>query len=491
VDIAVILKPAFRPSEWFVKAGFLFCAVLMFLAAAVRFIPLFRLGESRAEHLTRLILAGFLGTMAASFMSIILHPDSFFGFAVRHGVRLPQTGVFNAVLGLLLVLALAGFRKFRLPLFLWPLVLSAATIPIFPVFRLDVCGDAHEWMSLLTMHGRNLYGAELLSFPLAKAAMNLGRVFVPSLSQDAALVLTGKLMGILTLFALAWFISGETRLSREKKVLFLILASTLGYSALLIGYPEFAYFPLPFLLAAAGSARRFLGPGGGRNRDVMLSSFWTTTAGLFHGSAWIILPAVFLMPLLRARETERPAGFGRIVMAWAAAGGIAAAVILGSFWTARALGFKILMRNISGGGDGEMFVNFVDKSTIALSGVLAFEARYLWERAWAFFLAIPLPFLLWAILSIRRLKEQIADRFLLAAGILSLSIFFFWNFDLGYRDFDLYIIPLTLIVLLLMKWLLETAPAGFSPRLEALLVFLCALASPIALILQMTTVSLF
>ncbi len=164
-----------------------------------------------------------------------------------------------------------------------------------------------------------------------------------------------------------------------------------------------------------------------------------------------------------------------------------AVVVAAAFGIARILGHKISFQNVSGGGDRGMFVSFFSGGPAETSGILVFELRYLWERTWAFFLALPLPLLIGAAVSFRRIKDDLADRFWIAAGFCYLVIFLFWNFDLGYSDFDLYTVPLTLLALFLLKGFLETAEAKIPSRWEPVLIFLFALASPVFLILQLTT----
>jgi hypothetical protein len=298
-------------------------------------------------------------------------------------------------------------------------------------------------------------------------------------------------MGVLTLFALTILVSGEKGLPREKKALFLILASTFGFHAFFFGYPEFAYYSLPFLLTAAVSARRYLDPEDGRNLDLVLTAVWTAVAGLFHGASWIVLPAVFLLPLFRKRPEGQPSGLGTWIGGWVSAGMAAAAVLFVAFGTARALGLAVSFQNALGGGDHGMFVDFFSGRTTISSGILVFEQRYLWERTWALFLAIPLPLIVWAALSLRKMKENASNRFWLMAGSFLLVIFYFWNFDLGYRDFDLYTVPLILIALFLMKSILDTRVESGAAWWEPALVFFFALMSPALLILEMTTNSFF
>jgi hypothetical protein len=491
IDVAVVLRPAFQPLGYLLKAAFAFFVVLMILAALILSVQWIRSKPAGRDDLVRLAVAGFLGTAAAALIFFIFHPDLFFGFAVRHGARPLRLLVLNAAFGVVLVLLYGAFRKFRLSLYLWPLLLSAAGLLVYPAYQIPICGDSAQWMNILNLKKLNLFGAEFLSFPLNKAILRFGRMFHPTMSSTLAQVLTGKLMGILTLFALTVFISGETGLSRERKLLFLVLASTFGFSAFLVGYPEFGFYPLPFLIAAAISARRYLRLEGGRGRDLMLTAFWVAVAGLFHGSAWVVLPAVFLMPPLRGQATDRPASVFDRIKTWALAGLTWAAVVAAAFGIARALGNKISFQNASGGGDHGMFVSFFSGGSAETSGILAFELRYLWERTWAFFLALPLPLLIGAAVSFRKIKDELSTRFWIAAGFCYLIIFLFWNFDLGYSDFDLYTVPLTLLALFLLKGFLETAGPKISSRWEPVLIFLFALASPVFLLLQLTTQSGF
>jgi hypothetical protein len=491
MEVKVMFWPTFRPSVFFIKAAFGFFTILFFLALTVWIVRLILAKPSENGDLTRLIAAGFLGTAATAIVNIAVHPHSFFGFAVDHGVRLLRVLLLNSAWGVVLVLAFLAFRRWRLSLFLWPLVLSAAGFLVYPEFQTPICGDAHQWMSILDLKLTMLFGAEFLSLPLTKAVLELCRVFVPSASASFAQVLTGKLMGVLTLFALTILVSGEKGLPREKKALFLILASTFGFHAFFFGYPEFAYYSLPFLLTAAVSARRYLDPEDGRNLDLVLTAVWTAVAGLFHGASWIVLPAVFLLPLFRKRPEGQPSGLGTWIGGWVSAGMAAAAVLFVAFGTARALGLAVSFQNALGGGDHGMFVDFFSGRTTISSGILVFEQRYLWERTWALFLAIPLPLIVWAALSLRKMKENASNRFWLMAGSFLLVIFYFWNFDLGYRDFDLYTVPLILIALFLMKSILDTRVESGAAWWEPALVFFFALMSPALLILEMTTNSFF
>lgn len=492
LSVSMIVRPSFQPAAYLPKAAFVFFVVLTILAAAILAVRWIGNRPGGRNDLLRLIVGGVLGTAAASAVFAVLHPGLFYGFAVRLGAKPARLLLLNALFGL----ALAGlywiFRKFRLSLYFWPLLVSAAGLLAFPAYNIPICGDSWQWLSILNLKRLNLFAAEFLSFPLNRAVLKIGRMIAPSFPPALAQVMTGKLIGMLALFVLTMFISGETRLSRERKLLFLVLASTFGFQAYFLGYPEFGFYPLPFLLAAAITARRYLRPEGGRAGDLAGTAFWIAVAGLFHGSAWVVFPAVLLLPPLRKRQPEeRPAAAFDWIKSWALAGLTWAAVITVAFGLARAFGFKISFQNATGGGDKGMFVSLFAGGPAETSGVLAFELRYLWERAWAFLLALPLPFYLAAAASFRRFKEETIDRFWLAAGLFALVIFLFWNFDLGYSDFDLYTVPLTLLALFLLKGFLEIAGPKMTSLRETILILLFALFSPVFLILQLTTRSGF
>ena len=492
IAVSIVLRPAFQPATYFPKAAFVFFIILAILAAAILAVRWIGNRPGGRDDLLRLIVGGVLGTAAASAVFAVLHPGQFYGFAVRLGARPARLLLLNALFGAALAAVYWAFRKFRLSLYLWPLLVSAAGLLVYPAYNPPVCGDSWQWLRILNLKRMNLFAAEFLSFPLNRAVLKIGRMLVPSFPPALAQVMTGKLIGMLALFVLTIFISGEKRLSRERKLLFLVLASTFGFQAYFLGYPEFGFYPLPFLLAAAITARRYLRPDeGGRARDLAATAFWVAVAGLFHGSAWVVFPAVLLLPPLRKQRAEGSPAVLDWIKSWALAGLTWAAVVAAAFGLARVLGFKISFQNATGGGDKGMLVSLFAGGAAETSGVLAFELRYLRERAWAYLLALPLPFFLAAAFSFRRFKEDVVDRFWLAAGLFALVIFLFWNFDLGWSDFDLYTVPLTLLALFLLKGFLETAGPKISPRREIAMILLFALFSPVFLILQLTTRSGF
>ncbi|HOI44965.1 MAG TPA: hypothetical protein PLX50_05095, partial [Candidatus Aminicenantes bacterium] len=83
------------------------------------------------------------------------------------------------------------------------------------------------------------------------------------------------------------------------------------------------------------------------------------------------------------------------------------------------------------------------------------EIRYLGMRGWAIITALPVLLLIMAVKAARRETFSNLDRVLFLMGACQAIFLFTWSFDLGFRDFDLYIVPLTFPALLLIKKALE------------------------------------
>jgi hypothetical protein len=492
MKVTVTLVPSIRPDVYVLKAGLVFCVTLFLFSLALLLSIILRMVSLGLEVGVRLITAAFTGAAAILFIHVILHPASFLMIAARLNVRLWRLLLFNLAFAGMLTLFTAVFMRRRLSLFLWPLLLTLALFLVTPDFKTAVCGDAHQIMSQLNQNSMALSGSNPLSILLVKAIMAISRIFHLPSSASLAQALAGKIIGALSLFALALLISPEKFLSRKKKILFLAIASTFGINAFFLGFPEFAYYPLPFLILALAAANRYRQS---ERREILylsLTAGLVIVAGLFHGSAFAVLPAVFVLPLLRGRERHPPGSiFISLVLRWTLIFGLAVALVLVAFGAARLLGFTLDFQSVLGGGDKSALVEFWPNRPSTVEATLVFELRYLWERGWAVLLAIPLPFLVLMACSFRRICGTAAGVFWLIGGSMQFLLFLLWNFDLGYMDFDLYLYPLTLLGFFLLKNALEVQNVGTSTRRDLALVAVFALASPVSLILELTAQPLF
>jgi len=379
------------------------------------------------------------------------------------------------------------FRGARIPLPALAVLLSLLSFPVFLSYKMPVCGDGQVWIEALHEDAWLLRATEFLSYPLVKLVYFLGRSLRPGLSALQAWILTGKAFGVLWLLAVACYVQARPGLSKEKRVLFFLLTVILPGSVFFLGYPEFAHYTLPFLLIGAVMAEKYLGRRGRRGHLAGAAAF-VTGAGLMHAAAFVSLPPLMLAPFLKKRDS----GVGKKIglPAWResliplAVGLVAVGAAFGA---AAAWGVPVSFDTVLGGGDRDMFVNIVRPG----EGQTLFGLAYKQDRAWFVLTAFPLALFLAA-----RGREQWKalredDLVLFLIGLPQLMLFFFWNYDLGFRDFDLYVAPLTMMNMFLIARVVDRQPDASSLGRRLLLIAVFALTSPAFLILFMTSAAPF
>jgi len=385
-------------------------------------------------------------------------------FAVRPAALLSllkrMSALFPDILltNLALALPLAGlylfFKKARIRLVYLPLILGILYAAFWPDYRLDLCGDADQWANLILPDIKHLYFAEFLSFGSAKGVYAVLKGFFPGLPPHAALTVTGKLAGTGFLFSIYALARAFAPAARDRQMLFMLLASGLTLNVFFLGYPEFAYYPLPFLVLSALFSLKYLEPGGGMT-PLILAAVFLALAGLSHGSAFSCLPAILALPLLKHGGLFRREKRLSIL---AGCAGVLLAVFLIVFLALQLsslLGFVNDFQNYKGGGDDDRLVEFLPPRSAGAAGSVFLEIRYLGMRGWAIITALPVLLLIMAVKAARRETFSNLDRVLFLMGACQAIFLFTWSFDLGFRDFDLYIVPLTFPALLLIKKALE------------------------------------
>lgn len=408
-------------------------------------------------------------------------------FLIRHEVPLLKVLAANlgAAFGIALLYLL--LRRIRIPLPALAVLLALLSFPVFLSYNMPVCGDGQVWIAVLHEDAWLLRAAEFLSYPLVKIVFFIGRGLRPGFSALQAWIGTGKAFGVLWLLAVACYVQARPGLSKEKRLLFFLLTVTLPATVFFLGYPEFAHYALPFLLMAAVMAEKYLGRRGRRGHLAGAAAF-IAGAGLMHAVAFVSLPPLILAPFLKKRDFK--AGKKTGLPAWReslvplAVGLAAAGAALGA---AAAWGVPVSFDTVLGGGDGEMFVNISRPG----EGQTLFGPAYKQDRAWFVMTAFPLALFLaargrdkW-----KALRED--DLVLFLLGLPQLVLLFFWNYDLGFRDFDLYIAPLTMMNMFLIARIVDREPDAPSLGRRLLLISAFALTSPAILLLFMTSAAPF
>jgi len=127
-------------------------------------------------------------------------------------------------------------------------VFYSLLIVLIPVkFIYSFCGDAKMWKIFLDVGSRSSGCAETFSFLLNRVISdwfrNLGWVN-PSLT---AFTVSAKLIGILYALALFFLIREMDDLTERQKILLYLVSMLLPVAVFFGGYPEFAFYNIPFL----------------------------------------------------------------------------------------------------------------------------------------------------------------------------------------------------------------------------------------------------
>jgi len=402
------------------------------------------------------------------------------------------------LLNLFLAVFLAGtfwaLTKVRVKKIALPVLFSILIILLTPKFKLEICGDAVEWLRVISSvpgqfgnySATTVSFAESLSVLLGKGVLGVLRSIFSSFEPAAVYTLMGKAQGIFYAFVLYVFVFRQTSLSERQKTLYYVLGAALPAGLFFLGFPEFAYFALPCLLLSLILADRYLRQEGG-DHWLLVASLVLTIGGLFHGSAWFSLPVLFVLPVLKWKKFPRPRPlrfFGKSALLLTG-GFLLPLLILAA--VSELAGTTLVFYTALGGAGANKFVKPFPALLRYWNDKNFSEKAYIFLRGWIFLIGFPLPLLVMGFRRAKRGSPALSDKLLLLAALTQLAIVFFWGFDLNIKDFDLYIIPQTLFCLFLLK---KTVGEGFSDeRLSRAiaLIFLLTLASPIGIFLAMTS----
>jgi len=410
-------------------------------------------------------------------------------------VPLARGLLFNLLLAAFLASAYGAITRFRVKSIVWPVLFSALVLLLWPKFKLEICGDAVEWLRVIGsapgQFGR--YNATTVSFAesasvlLGKGILGLLRAVFSGVDAEAVYTVMGKAQGILYAFILYAFVFRQPSLSARQKSLSYVLVAALPASAFFLGFPEFTYYALPCLLLSLILADRYLRQEGGDHR-LLLASLVLSVGGLFHGSAWFSLPALLVLPFLKwkAFPRRRAAFFYLSSAAWLAGGLVIPVLLLAA--VNELAGTKIVFYTALGGAGADKFVKIFPTMLRYWNDKNFAENAYLFLRGWVFLIGFPLPLLALGLHPTRK-ESRLAlfDVVLLLAALGQLAIVFFWGFDLNIKDYDLYMVPQFLLMLVLIK---KTVSEKFCDGREGraiALIILLALTSPIGPFLAMTS----
>jgi hypothetical protein len=461
IDVQISRKPVFSPGFALFQFTFLFLLAVLFLSAAFFLFSLVA-GGGRLQGLAPGMLpAPLLALFLAVLLFIVLHPGAFLERFFPGGSPASVLNVlaFNGALALSLLALFFLFsgrsRGERLPFYL-PLLFALPVWFVRIPFSIKASADSLLWVLNLTFQKTEISFAEALSLLLNKLTFFLFNLGART-KAAASLMTTGKLIGILFLFSLYLLINSFADLSYRKKLLFFLLFSIMPFSVLLFGFPEFRYYALPFLIFSFLFAKKYVGNDGGNIASLAAATVFAALAGLFHGTAYFSSPVILLLPLLK----KKAAGTGIIAfhLRHYAAIVLAAGLVFASFLAlVRLLGFDLLFNTVAGGFDGRQFIPFLPLDIHFPEAVNFLETGYFFSRGWMLLSTGAFVFLLFPGLWRGRAAMGTADIVLFLFGLSQLLIVFFWGFDNGVSEFDLYIAPPTMMYLFLIRCLAAELP---------------------------------
>ena len=400
------------------------------------------------------LVPGLLLLMAAVFAFFILNVGKVLGFSGHPDPpeALGAAFLFNILLAILLLLLFFLFsyrpRGQKLSLLL-PLLVGLPIVFLAVPFVARSVGDGLLWVLKLGSGGPDISFAESLSLIINKIIFRYGRPII-GLSARTTLIMTGKAIGVVSVFALFRLINSFEELSFRKKLVLFLVAQTFGFNVLFFGLPEFRYYPLPFLLLSVLSAQRYLCPGSS-TKPLILAAFLAVVAGLFHGSAFFSFPVILFLPLLRLRRDGEGWSLTSLVKPYALILLTAGTTFLAFLGSVKALGFKLLFHTTAGGFDGRRFISFLPADLHFPRAVNFLEPGYFISRAWILFITGAFVFMIFLVRSRKGIHLTRPDFLFFLFGISQFLIVLFWGFDLGAREMDLYIAPTTLLYIFLAK----------------------------------------
>jgi hypothetical protein len=460
IDVNIYRKPLF--SIYFVLFQFVFLFMLFSLGLLTIYFlfSLMRKGESIQNISSKIMLFPVVMIFLTLFIYVVLNPGKFLNkFNLHYPLEfftkavLFNVGLALSLLALYFILSLERKRD-KLPFYL-PVIVVLPILFIKIPYAVKASADSLLWVLNLTFHKMEISFAESLSLMLNKFTFYLFNL-VTHVRAEKSLVYTGKLIGILFIFSLFFFINSFAGFSYKKKLLFFILFLTFGFNILLFGFPEFRYYALPFLMFSFLEAKKYIGDRDGNIKFLIGSAVLAVLAGLFHGIAYFSFPIILLLPLLK-RQKDKGRKKGEFYLKQYSAIVLTVGTVFLIFLaTINIFGFDLKFNTAVGGFDGRQFISFLPVDVHFPEAVNFLEVGYFISRGWILFITGAFIFLLFISHWKKKISLETSDFILFLFGVSQFLIVLFWGFDNGINEFDLYIVPPTLIYLFLIRYLLET-----------------------------------
>jgi len=455
INLEIIRKPVFSLPLLILQFGFLFIIFFIFLFTVYYLLSIILKKKIVHSFFSKILVFQIIALFFIMFLFFIFNLNKYFTYFnnLTPSKLLTKTIVFNILSAFLLIVlfyVLSFKRKTKNLQIYLPVLVSFVFIFFNFPNKIKLSGDYILWVLNLINKSKNLFFAESLSLLLNKFTFSLGSSLF-NMSAANTLIYTGKFIGVLFIFSLFIFINSLENFSYRKKLLFFILFLTFSFNSLLLGFPDFAYYFVPFLICSFLFAKKYIEASMMRIEYLITSTFLIIIAGLFHGIAFFSFPVILLLPFLKNFNTKRVSFYIKQYLA-----------IFFSILTTFSLFFvllKILDLNLLfnktfGGFDNQQFISILPKQINFPQAVNFIEISYFISRGWIFFISGSFIFLILLFYCKKRISLTRSDLLLYLFGISQFVIVLFWGFDLGVRDFDLYIAPTTFIFLFLLKYFL-------------------------------------
>lgn len=459
IDVSIQRKPVYSVALILLQFVFLF---LLFCIGWLTLYFLYALVIQR-EGMQNLSPKMLLFPILTLFLSLFVYFALHLGEFLNHynGYRpfqfLSRIVLFNAGLAIALLFLFSVFSLRRqgekLPIYL-PVIIALPVFFIKIPFSITASADSLLWVLNLTFNQMEISFAESLSLLLNKFSFYLTKLVTP-IGAETSLVYTGKLMGILFIFSLFFFINSFTAFSYKKKLLFFVLFLTFAFNILLFGFPEFRYYSLPFLMFSFLAAKKYVDDREGGLKYLIVSAFLAVLAGLFHGTAYFSFPAVLLLPLFKRPDGENKKSVFYLKQYSAIFLSVGIVFII-FFSLIKIFGYDLRFNTAVGGFDGRQFISFLPRNIHFPDAVNFLEIGYFSSRGWILFISGSFTFLLFISNWRKRVSLATSDFIFFLFGLSQFVIVLFWGFDNGINEFDLYLVPPTLLYLFLIRYLLAT-----------------------------------
>jgi hypothetical protein len=404
-----------------------------------------------------LLIAIFFAFVIFNFRSFLNH----YGFYSFSPMFLIKSILFNLLLSSLLTVLFYVFsgktKGQKLPM----VIAALAGLPILLIkipFDVKTSADSLLWVINLLHRDPNISFAESFSLMLNKFLFGFFNLFT-QVNERTTLITTGRLMGVFFIFSIFILINTFQQFSFKKKLLLFLLLSTFSFNILLLGFPEFRYYSLPFLVLSLAAAHKYLSDQNDNNRFLFIAALLAIVAGLFHGTAYFSFPAILMLPLLKNRDITNAVKRLKYIRPYSF---IFLAVLIDLFlllFLVKISGFTLRFNTALGGFDGRQFIAFLPDNVHFPNAVVFLERSYFISRGWAFLITGSFIFLFFLPQWRKRISLEKSDIVFFLFGISQLLIVLFWGYDLGIFEFDLYIAPTTLMYLFLIKCLLSSLPS--------------------------------